>query len=179
MLKQNSPFGYFGYATPHCLQLLLLSLYSVWELVLGFVMLLMMYSYLTSTTSAVIKGIKHENKPPIITNGRRDVSEYMPEEDKQSEKVLILQLFLGIELCFNAFTPIAQSLKQRIHGISKDRFLTWLRSTDTNKVALPTKYFLHSVSMVRDQGCKFFPAHELCMHTVTSFPILILAASDR
>lgn len=141
--------------SPYCLQSVLVSLHSVWELVPGFVMLLMMYSYLTSMTSAVIKGIKQKN-PPIITNGRRDVSEYMHGKDKQREKVLILQSFIGVASCFNAFSPIAQSLKQRIHRISKDKFLIWLRSTDTNKVALPTKYFLHFVSMVRDQGCNFF-----------------------
>lgn len=56
-----------------------------------------------------------QEKPPIITNGRRDVSEYMHGEDKQSEKVLILPSFLGVELCFNAFFPTVQGLKQRIH----------------------------------------------------------------
>ena len=51
--------------SPHCLQFILLCLYSVWELVPGFVMLLMMYSYLTSMTSAVIKGIKHRKNLPL------------------------------------------------------------------------------------------------------------------
>jgi len=37
----------------------------VWELLLGFVMLLMMYSYLTSMTSPVIKGIKQKKNLPL------------------------------------------------------------------------------------------------------------------
>lgn len=51
--------------SPHCLQFVLVSSYSVWELVLGFVMLLMMYNYLPSVFSSVIKGIKRRKNLPL------------------------------------------------------------------------------------------------------------------
>lgn len=104
-------------------------------------------------TSAAIKGITYRKTPPISANGRRDVSGYTHGEDKQSEKVLILRSLLGAEFCFTAFYPTAQRLKRRIHGISKDKFLTWLRSANPSEEAWPIKYFLLFVSMVRDQGC--------------------------
>lgn len=142
--------------SPHCLQFVLLSLCFMWELMLGFVMLLMMYSYLTSMTSAVIKGIKcRKNLPLSLMEEEMSLNTCMGKINRE-KRCWFLQSFLGVELCFNAFSPIAKSLKQRIHGISKDKFLTWLRSTDTNRVALSTKYFLHFVSVVRNQGCNFF-----------------------
>lgn len=138
-----------------------------------------MYSYLTSMTSAVITGIKHrKNLPLSLMEEEMSLNTCMGKIN--SEKVLILQSFLGAELCFNTFSPITQCLKQRIRGISKDNFITWGGITDTNKIDLPT-YKIFSAFCINGERSRMqlFLAHELCMYTVTGFPILILSASGR